>query len=54
MTGLILLCLLVSTQQHIQRFWLGIQLADIKMLKWNQFSLLARGYGLLFEADRGF
>ena len=37
MTGLILLCLLMSTQHPIQRSWLGIQLADPKMLKWDQY-----------------
>ena len=37
MTWLILLFLLISTQPPIQRFWLGIQLVDLKMLKWDQY-----------------
>ena len=27
----------MSTQQLIQIFWLGIQLADLKILKWDQY-----------------
>ena len=37
MTGLILLCLLMNTQYPIQGFWFGIQLVNLKMLKWDQY-----------------
>ena len=36
MIELILLCLLMSIQHLIQKFWLGIQWTDLKMLKWGQ------------------
>ena len=37
MKGLILLCLIMSTQHQIKRFWLEIQWVDLKMLKWDQY-----------------
>ena len=38
MTGLVLLCQLMSTQHLIPRFWLGIQWVYLKMLKWDHYS----------------
>ena len=36
---LILLCLLMSTQHRMHKFWLGIQWADLKVLKWDQYPI---------------
>ena len=44
MTGLILLCLLISTKDRIQKFWLGTQWANLKILKWNQYHFTTKHF----------